>query len=517
MQKTTPKPTSDSTATGRKKNALLTQKRAIVVVAALIVLLTAAFVISGIIADIYTYPDQDGQAYTIKKFRGDYALFKDGEMCDMGFDNGVTYYVTEMGTQVIIDPDTGAYSIYAVVDVEDTEQLSFFGSTARVLMFKQLTYDESSTRDQTRIIKSIEIHNQHSSFTLARDVNNRFYVKEYPTAVLVEDSFAQLASGCGYTLTLQRLENPKRLPDGSIDYAEYGLVPAVRETVDESSGNTVTYDYVPTRYTVTTMTDDAYHVTIGDATVSEGGYYARYADRDTVYILSATNLAAGALRPIEELVTPLLVYPMSSTNYFYVTDFTYRSSFDHDAITRELYATILGKDALANLPEAGETLTEEEEELVAQLEADYEAAVSAMSDEEYARIYEEIVKQNSSLVTKFSYDASDRKNTMNASRPFVMSSEYMAGYLPHADNLSAMLQSISGMSFESVVALAPTSEQMSAYGLDEYAHEISFIYNEKVAIKQADGSTAEEIRRYFSYFRVSEKTEDGLYYAYAPT
>ena len=498
-----------------RKTALTTQKRAAIVIAVLVVLLAVAFVVAGIIADTYTYPDRDGQSYTIKKYRGDYALFKDGELCDVGSDGNVSYYVTEMGTQVRIDPETGAYTIYAVVDVEDTEQLAYAGSAVRVMMFKQLTYDKTSTRDQSRIIKSIEVRNQYGSYTLRRANSNYFYVEGHETASLVEETFAQLSSGCGYTLSLQRLENPQLLPDGSIDYAEYGLAAEQRETLDEN-GNTVTYDYVPTHYTVTTMNDDTYPVTLGDATVSGGGYYARYADRETIYILSSTNLEAGVLRPVEELVTPRLVYPMSATAYYNVTDFTYRSDFDHNAITRDLYIALLGNDVAEILSKAEEDLTDEDLERLEQMELEYVAAVKAMSDEDFSALYEEIVNRHSRLVTKFSFiDTANRDNTLLASSPYKMSSDYMAGYLPNANNISDMLGSICNMSFEGVVVLSPTDEDLYAYGLEEFAHEIAFIYNEKTTEKDEDGNY--KINHLFSYFKVSEKTEDGLYYAYSPT
>ena len=507
-----------SQANKPRKNTLVTQKRAVIAIAVLVVLLAVTFVIAGILAETYTYPDRDGQTYTIKKHRGEYALFKDGELCDVGTDGGVTYYVTEMGTQVNIDPETGEYTVYAVVDVEDTEQLSYLGGATRVLMFKQLTYDKSSTRDQTRIIKSIEIHNQHGSYTLRRANSNYFYVEGHDTASLIEESFAQLASGCGYTLSLQRLENPKRLPDGSIDYAEYGLAAEQRETSDEN-GNTVLYDYVPTRYTVTTMTDDVYPVTLGDATVSGGGYYARYADRETVYVLASTNLEAGVLRPVEELVTPMLVYPMSSTNYNNVTDFTYRTDFDHEAITRDLYIALLGDEAAEILSKQDEELTDEDIARIEQLEQDYAAAVEAMSDDDFSTLYQEIVNRHSRLVTQFSFvDTATRENTILASSPYKMSADYMAGYLPNATNITKMLGSLCNMSFERVVVLSPTDEEMAAYGLDAFTHEFAFIYNEKVEEKDKNGKVINTyVNHLFNYFKVSEKTEDGLYFAYSPT
>ncbi len=496
-----------------KKNAYKTQKRAIIITAAAVVLLAAAFIVAGIIADIYRFTDVDNQVYTIKKHDGEYALFKDGELCDMGtaVDSSITYYMTEFGTQLQIDPDTGEYTIYAIVDTEGTEQISLVGKTQHVLMFKKLTYDASSTQDTSKIIKTIEMHNQNGDFTLERGNNNRFTVKGHAAAVLVEESFAQLSSGCGYTLSSLRLENPLRV-DGAIDYAEYGLAPEIRVEKDEQgqdvldeNGNPVTYEYKPTQYTITTMNGDSYTVTVGDAIISGEGYYARYADRETIYILPSTNLSV-ALQSIESLITPLMVYPMTLTTYMQVEDFTYYSDIDHTAITRDLYLEILGGvDILEIQPDENGNFSEEDLDLIEQWEEDYAAALDAMTDEEFNKIYYEIFLKHAKLITRFDYvDLAERETGMNASLPYKMDSEYMAGYLPNSDNIGTMLQKLYDMTFVEVTVLGPTADDLIEYGLDEYAHDFSFTYTD------AEGT------RFVNYFQVSEKTEDGLYYGYNP-
>ena len=292
-----------------KKNSLQTQKRAIVALIILSIVLAATLGVVSFIVDIYEYEDFDGVEYTIRKKQGEYGLYKDGVICDINDDG---YYMTTLGTQLDVDPETGEYKIYAVVDTTGTEVV---GVNQRVMMFKQLTYDQSSTKDASKVIKRIEVHNQHGEIIVNRGENNRFTVEGHDTATLVDELFAQLSVGVGYTISMQRLENPVRLTDGSIDYSEYGLAPEKRTELDEEgnpvlddAGNPVTYDYVPTWYTVTTMTGDEYTVTLGDATVSEAGYYARYEDRDTVYILSSINLDAAVLQPIETLVIESFIH-----------------------------------------------------------------------------------------------------------------------------------------------------------------------------------------------------------------
>lgn len=484
-----------------KKNSLQTQKRAVAILIVLAIVLATALGVVSFIVDIYEYEDLDGTEYTIKKSKGAYGLYKNGVVCDVNKDG---YYLTDLGTQLEIDPKTGEYEIYAVVDTEGTEVV---GVQQRVLMFKQLTYDQSSTKDMSRVIKSFEIHNQKGEFTLVRGDSNRFEVKDHPTAILIDELFAQLSNGCGYTISMQRLENPVRLPDGSIDYSEYGLTPEVRVELDEEGkevldkdGNPVTYNYVPTWYTVTTMTEESYTVTLGDATVSGAGYYARYGDRDTIYILSSINLDAAVLQPVEALIAPMMVYPMSLNTYFQVSNFTYRTDIDHDGIYRDMILELTGIDI--------DTLTPDENgEYPADIREQLEAAtkqLSELDDEAFAKLYDRHYENRSRLVTAFSFiDMDLRTDTLYSSLPYQMSSDYMAGYLPNSDNIGAVLQSLYSMTYDGVAVLAPTDEELDEYGLSNPAHEFSFVY------KDAQG------QEWNNRFSVSEKTEDGMYYGYS--
>ena len=494
------KPASKGAAA--KKTSLATQKRAIVALVILSVLLAVAFGVVSIIVDIYEYEDFDGVEYTIKKKKGEYGLYKDGVICDVDKEG---YYLTDLGTQLEIDPKTGEYKIYAVVDTEGTEVV---GVQQRVLMFKQLTYDQSSTRDMSRVIKEIEIHNQNGTFTLTRGESNRFEVEGHPTAILVDELFAKLANGCGYTISMQRLEKPVRLENGSIDYSEYGLAPETRTKLDkdgkevlDGEGNPVTYDYKPTWYTVTTMTGESYTVTLGDATVSGAGYYARYEDRDTVYILASAHMDEAVLQPIEALITPMMVYPMSLNTYFQVSNFTYRTDIDHDAIYKEMVLKLVGLDMDALEPdENGEYPADIKEKL-----EDVSKQIAAMDEKEFAALYEPLFEKYSRLVTAFSFiDMDARQNTLYSSLPYRMSSKYMAGYLPNSDNIgNEVLQKLYSMTFDRVEVLGPNDDELAAYGLDSPAHDISFGYTD------ASGN------KWSNHFVVSEKTEDGKYYAYS--
>ena len=493
------KPASASEA--GKRNSLRTQKRAIAVLIILSLVLAVGFGVVSFIVDIYEYEDFDGIEYTIKKKKGEYGLYKDGVICDINDDG---YYMTDLGTQLSVDAETGEYKIYAVVDTTGTEVV---GVNQRVLMFKQLTYDQSSTKDASKVIQRIEVHNQHGEIIVVRGENNRFRVEGHDTATLVDELFAQLSVGVGYTISMQRLENPVRLSDGSIDYSEYGLAPEIRTRKDEAgndvldeAGNPETYNYIPTWYTVTTMTGDTYTVTLGDPTVSSAGYYARYAERDTVYILSSVNLDAAVLQPVEALVNPMMVYPMTMNSYFQVTNFTYRSDIDYFGIYAGMVKELTGLDLTGLTPD-------ENGEYPAAVEALLETAgrlMEEMDEEAFAKLYDRHYKENSHVVTQFSFiDMDERTDTLYSSLPYQMSTKYMAGYLPNSDNIGAVLQSLYSMKFEGVAVLGPTDEELEAYGLSEYAHEFSFIY------------TDTEGQEWNNHFVISEQNEDGTYYGYS--
>lgn len=483
----------------KKKSALRTQKRALVATAIMVAVLIATLGFVNYIIDIYHYTDTDGITYTIKKKDGEYGLYNGKKLCDINDDG---YYLTTFGNQLSVDPKTGEYEIYAVVDIEGTEVV---GSNQRVLMFKQLTYDQSSTNDNSRVLKKIEVHNQHGKMVFVRGSGNRFNIEGSEGIPFSEELFAQLAVGCGYTISMQRLENPVRLEDGSIDWSEYGLVAEERErevTGEDGETTTEKYNYIPTYYTLTTMTNDTYTVTLGDATVSGAGYYAQYEDRQTVYILSSTNIDAAVLQPVETLVTPMVVYPMSLNAYFNVENFVYESDIDYAAIYRDLVLALTGFDISSAKvdPETGEYPQEVTDALK-------EAAnkMDTMEEEAFDAIYTPIYQKNRKIITAFTYvDLEERQNTLLSAIPYKMATEYMEGYLPNSDNISDVLQRLYSTTFNGVIKLAPTDEDKEAYGLTNPAHIISFVYHDP------DGYDHD------NYVEISEKTEDGIYYAYSP-
>lgn len=459
----------------KARNMLKRQRIAIISMLLAILLLVGALITVLYLVEIYTFEDVDGSKYLVKKVDGLYKLcYRDSEVCDK---NEEGYYQTELGTLVAVDAVTGECKVYAVVDTEGSEEL---GYAQHVLMFKQLTYDISSTKDMSKVIKSIEVRNAHGGYTFERvGEKSAFQIKGHEDAPYNQELFAQLAVACGYTISMRRLEEPKLLENGAVDYKEYGLEPQTRvETVVDEEGNETLqeYEYVPVSYTITTMTGESHNVTVGDLTVTGTGYYAKYEGRDTVYVLASNNIAATVMEPVESLATPMIVYPMNMNDYFNVANFRIYDNIDHDAIFNAL----------------NEKYGDAEE----------------IDEEQFNKDYDELFGKHSHMVCDFTFeDIEERKNTMNSYIPYTSGLEYAEGYYINSTNVDNVLYSLYETNFLGVIKLSPTDEDFAEYGLEDAEYVISYYYM----------TTTEDGKKGYipNSVEVSKKTEDGIFYAYS--
>ena len=461
----------------KERNMLKKQRLAIVLMVAAIALLVVALLVVNYLVQIYSFEDNDGTKYQIKKVNGIYALcYKGDGPCDRNSDG---YYQTDLGTLVQIDPATGESNIYAVVDTSETEVQ---GYAQYVLMFKQLTYDASSTKDSSKVIKSIEVHNEFGGYTFERGEGNEFYIVGHEDAPFNKEKFAQLAVACGYTLSMRRLEEPKTLENGKTDYAEYGLVAETRTKVEtDENGNEIEteYAYEPAWYVITTMTGESHKVIIGDLIVSGAGYYAQYEGRDTIYILGSSGFTDVMLQRVETIVTPSIVYPMGMTDYFNVLDFQIIHDIDYDAIADALVEKFGDPDELENIDE-----------------------------DEFYKYYTEMFEKYSTKACQFSYqDLEERQGSMYSYLPYVSTLEYTDGYYINSTNIDKVLYSLYATDFTGVIKLAPTDEDFEKYGLDAAPHVIAYYYKTK--------DSAGKDAYVQNYVEVSARTEEGIYYAYS--
>lgn len=146
-------------------------------------------------------------------------------------------------------------------------------------------------------IDSIEVHNEHGTFTFYRDEDDAFYIKGKELTPFSTDLFSSLVVNAGMTRSLRRIE-------GEVDLHEYGLAPE-----DE-----------PAYYILTTVSGQTHTVYIGDAIPTEGGYYCRYEGRDAVYILDS-SIGTTFLCDDSYYMSPLLGYPLTTSDANAVDDF----------------------------------------------------------------------------------------------------------------------------------------------------------------------------------------------------
>ena len=489
-----------------KRNLRKKQQKAIIIMAIAVVLLAIALAVVNYVVDVYKYEDVDGSIYYIKKKDNIFALYDaDGIICDITQDG---YYQTKVGTQLQIDASTGEITdtIY-VDDLNSLDENEIYGYSGRVLLFKQLTYDATSTSDKSKIIESIAVTNMNGGFTFRRGEDNTFYVEGNEILMFNTELFAQFAVACGKTLSTDVLKNPVRLSDGSIDLSEYGLAEEIRtrtETDGEGNEQTVEYTYTPAVYTITTMSGEWHRVIIGDATVSEAGYYAIYDGgyvknsdgsfkelprRDRVYILAASGIVDGVLARIEDLITPMIVFPMGENEYFDVKDFAIYNNINHEGIENAL------RDAFGD---RFDNMTDEE------LRDEID------KDDEITQTYLDIFENNSSKMCHFSYqDLTERQGSMYAHLPYVSHIEYTKGYYINSDNISSMLYNLQSMQFVEVTKLNPSDEDIAKYGLEDYEYYLTFYFHNSAYDTETEKSYI------INAVNISKKNEDGHYYAYS--
>ena len=437
---------------GTKSTSLIKkQKTMIVAMVALIVVLAIVLIVVNDLISVSTiedyYYNENGelvtQKYYIKKVDNVYGMYDEDDIKMRVNSDG--YHIALSGNQYSINQETGECKLYALVDSFDESLGELLGFGARVLMFPQIQQSD---------IYSIEVKNPNETFTVIRHANGIAYLKgtEGRLNVLDDNAFANLAVSCGYTLTIEKLDlkSPEapRLPNGEIDYSEYGLsendnpiVYTITKRAYDENGQTI----------AATGEGSSYTVKVGAKTLAGGGYYAQLVGRDAVYILSPT-VSPTLVKPSEKMVTPTAVYPMSVTSYLMVKDFVLeRASVSLSDVYKHLQTG-------ANL---GGTKTP---------------------------------------IVNFSYwDLLERENSMYAKHPYTTNTDLMEGYFLDSNNIFNVLESIHTMTVSNCVKNGITEDALQEYifnGSDNgNVHHISFRYNlleRETYLKRLDDETDQE-------------------------
>ncbi len=428
---TNSKAINESTARLRRRRSVAKMQRNwIIALAVLTVLLIAAFIVVDYIVNIVYFEDYDGAKYQIKQKNGIYVMCDSkGDTLELSVSADTsknTYiYVTELGTEVKVDPDTGINTVYSVIDTVDGEEV---GVSDRIQMFKQIKQAD---------IDKIEVHNGHGSFTFYVDKDGDFQIKGYEGTPYSQVMFSSLAVSCGYSLSTRKIQDPIKDENGL--YTEYGLAPEKRVDADGKE-----YDYEPYWYRITDINGNSQTVYIGDAVPSNTGYYVKLTNRDAVYVMNYSidgsylgmydgqvydSIESVLHVPIEKFVTPMVTYPMELNNYFDVRSFI-----------------LWDGNVFNSIPE---DITDEELE-----------------------------KLDLDPIVAFAYkDLTERTGTFYANTPYVLA--YPEGYVANDNSIDTTLQSFYTLSTLGVVKLGITDEDLVTYGLVEPEYVIYFDFQGK--------------------------------------
>ncbi len=338
----------------RKRSSLKRQRIAILATLLLVAILATTFGVVYYFTSRYLVTlngdpltDADGTRYYVTQQEGVWVLVNEHDvLCPTTTDSNSysTVYRTADGALVAVDPTTGVATVVAVVATNGTEALEFssYSGAFDILLYPMLEREQ---------IKFIRVVNEKDSFAFLQtqgcpDTKCKANDPELKTAPYDEfpkneegkpicpkcgklteragfdvegykglnydaNMFATLVNCTGYTSTYMRLDPEKVAQYG---YGEYGLPDNPDDAkkyfiIEDTAGNN-------------------HKVIIGDEVPSGSGYYARYVGRDDVYILKereetqySYTFSTALFSDLEAYVTPLVIDPMSSTDYFDVTDF----------------------------------------------------------------------------------------------------------------------------------------------------------------------------------------------------
>ncbi len=186
--------------------------------------------------------------------------------------------------------EIGALSQDDYIDLLNKGKCEVVGTNNRVLMFNQV---------EKANIASVEVLNALGSYTFYRDDSGEFTILGAENTSYSAQQLSYLVVSAGYTLSLTRVSE-----NAEDNLAEYGLSEADS----------------PAYYILTTTAGVTHTVYIGDQVPMGNGYYCRYEDRPAVYVLDS-SLASTLLADVRSLMTPLLVYPVSTQLYYTINNF----------------------------------------------------------------------------------------------------------------------------------------------------------------------------------------------------
>ena len=378
------------------------------------------------------------------------------------------------------------------------------GANDRIMLFPHV---------ERASISKIEVSNKHGGYTFKKmEGKSVFYIDGSEETLFDAELLSTLITDCGFTLSKVKVAN-----DDPDNLAEFGL--------DEASE--------PAYYVLHTVEGQSYKVWVGDKTPNNNGYYVRYNERNTVYVLEST-LETTVLSPIESFVTPLIITPTSLTNYAMLDDF---------ALIRGYYAGSSDKDETEggdaqgeetkgeeNKGEGGEATPETTPETTpeatpegtpeAKPEDTSETTPEAKPEEggENDELSEEDREFLEKLIIRF-HAYSDKEKEQYDAQNKIFRLDYPGnGFYEPSGYAQGVAQLFIAYEGSETVKLDPTDEQLVEYGLGEKSAFTMFLINNPQV--ENEKGVKENVPTpnivYFSDVVTDEETGEEYRYAFAP-
>lgn len=161
-------------------------------------------------------------------------------------------------------------------------------------------------------MQSIKVENSYGGYEIYRDSSDTFQLRGNYNLTFNPELFASLVVSAGTPVAYERIA--RDLSDE--EFAQYGL------------------DTPQASWTVTTIDGRRVTVYVGDAHLSDAGYYVRLDGRNAVYMVGS-SIAETVLQPVTKLIDPVLVLGLTQNNYYLADNFImYRGEEPFVAVDR---------------------------------------------------------------------------------------------------------------------------------------------------------------------------------------
>ena len=335
----------------------------------------------------------------------------------------------------------------------------------------------------------------------------------YPEVAYNEERFSELVVATGTFYFIRNLTGDAVAEGAALDYSRYGLAPE-----DD-----------PAWFEIETFAGEKpIRVYVGDAAVTDSGYYVRVDGRDAVYVSNSTLVGTTALKGIESYVDAMLTVPLVSNGYYFNKDFTLWKQMGSDYLidaqdtvtfvyynesNEEEYATvdlIRAKEALRTAF-VGRKVGEGNFSFSVTYPDD-EAEAEDLRGKTVEYRVKEITGVNSLFIT-LNFVKTSERSKFHAGVAYAITAPLdKIAYQPNTNNYMGVLEKIGYMTGTETVAIGLTRETMEKFGLGHYV--IYFEAPKELSYDTAAGKTDDVLigatEKYYLY--ISEKQEDGTYF-----